>query len=178
MDEEYAKAMGAIPVNMAGAEVYMALQTGMIDGHIKGFIPLPVFKWCEVANYVTLPKWGSVYFAVAMNRRSYKKLPKDIQQIIDEMAKDPKYSYICAEQMDEMDRRGEECLKAHGVKFLQWEPQALDELGRRLLPVWERWIEERESRGLRAKETLKIVYSTLKEAGVQRPALGWSPEEM
>lgn len=176
MEEEYVKAMGAIPVNLAGAEVYMALQTGIIQGHIKGFVPLPNFKWCEVAKFVTLPKWGSVFFAVAMNRRSYERLPKDIRQIIDEMAKDPKYGRICAEQMDGLDRLGEDCLKAHNVKFVQWEPKALDELGQRLRPVWERWIAEREAKGLKAKETLRIVYSTLKEAGVKRPALGWSPE--
>lgn len=176
MEVEYVKAMGAVPVDMAGAEVYMALQTGVIDGHIKGFVPLPNFKWCEVTRYVTLPKFGSVFFAVAMNRKSYERLPKDVQNVIDEMIKDPKYSYICAKQMDQLDEIGERCLREHGVKFLEWEPAALDELSRRLKPVWEKWIAERESKGLKAKDALKVVYNTLKEAGVKKPALGWSPE--
>ena len=84
------EAMDAVPVSMAGAEVYMALQTGTIDGHTKGYSPLPRFKWCEVTKYVTEPKLGSVFFAVFMNRKSYDRLPKDIQAIIGDMIKDNK----------------------------------------------------------------------------------------
>uniref|UniRef100_A0A7C2K1Q6 TRAP transporter substrate-binding protein n=1 Tax=candidate division WOR-3 bacterium TaxID=2052148 RepID=A0A7C2K1Q6_UNCW3 len=170
-----AEAMEAVPVDMAGAEVYMALQTGTIDGHFKGYSPLPNFKWCEVTKYVTEPKLGSVFFAVAMNRKSYERLPKDIQKLVDEMAQDPKYSYISAKQMDDLTEAGRQCLKKHGVEFLEWESDSLEELGRRLKPVWEKWIADREVKGLPAKEALRVMYTELQKGGVKVPAVGYRP---
>jgi TRAP-type C4-dicarboxylate transport system substrate-binding protein len=170
-----AEAMEAVPVDMAGAEVYMALQTGTIDGHFKGYSPLPNFKWCEVTKYVTEPKLGSVFFAVAMNRKSYERLPKDIQRIVDEMAQDPKYGFISAKQMDDLTEVGRQCLIKHGVEFLEWEASSLEELGRRLRPVWDKWIADREAKGLRAKEALKIMYGEFQKMGVKVPAVGYRP---
>jgi TRAP-type C4-dicarboxylate transport system substrate-binding protein len=170
-----AEAMDAVPVSMAGAEVYMALQTGTIDGHTKGYSPLPRFKWCEVAKYVTEPKLGSVFFAVFMNRKKYDKLPEDIQTIIDEMASDNKYGLIAAKQMDELTDKGKSCLLKHGAKIVNWEPAAMDELGKRFGPIWEKWIAEREAKGLPAREALDKFYSLQVEMGIENSAVGYVP---
>lgn len=171
-----AEAMGAVPVSMAGAEVYLALQTGTIDGHTKGYSPLPRFKWCEVAKYVTEPKLGSVFFAVFMNRKKYNKLPKDIQAIIDKMAKDNEYGLISARQMDYLTSRGKQCLLKHGVQIIQWEPAALEELGKRFALIWDNWIAERERKGLPAREALDLFYSLQEEMGIENPAVGYRPK--
>jgi TRAP-type C4-dicarboxylate transport system substrate-binding protein len=170
-----AEVMGAVPVDMAGAEVYMALQTGTIDGHFKGYAPLPNFKWCEVTKYVTEPQMGSVFFAVFINRNTYNKLPKDIQGIIDEMAQDPKYGLIAAKQMDDLSEAGKQCLLKHGVQFLEWEPSALEELGKGLLPLWSKWIADREAKGLPARKTLDEFYTLQTNMGVKIPAIGYKP---
>jgi TRAP-type C4-dicarboxylate transport system substrate-binding protein len=170
-----AEAMGAVPVDMAGAEVYMALQTGTIDGHFKGYAPLPNFKWCEVTKYVTEPQMGSVFFAVFINRNTYNKLPKDIQAIIDEMAQDPKYGLIAAKQMDDLSEAGKQCLLKKGVQFLEWEPAALEELGKRISPVWDKWVSDREAKGLPARKALNLFYTLQKEMGAKIPAVGYTP---
>ena len=170
-----AEAIDAVPVSMAGAEVIMALQTGTIDGHTKGYSPLPRFKWCEVAKYVTEPKLGSVFFAVFMNRKKYDKLPKDIQAIIDEMAEDNQYGLIAAKQMDDLTESGKTCLLKHEVQMLQWEPAALEELGKRFGPIWNTWIAEREAKGLPAKDALDLFYSLQVEMGIENPAVGYAP---
>ncbi len=175
MQMALAEAMGAVPVDMAGAEVYMALQTGTIDGYFKGYSPLPNFKWCEVAKYVTEPKLGAVFFAVFINRNTYNKLPKDIQAIIDEMAKDPKYGLIAAKQMDDLTEAGRQCLLKHGVQFLEWESSALEELGKGLAPLWNKWIADREAKGLPAKKALDEFYNLQVSMGVKIPAVGYKP---
>lgn len=176
MQQEIATALGAVPVDMAGAEVYMALKTGMIDGHFKGYSALPNFKWCEVTKYITTPYLGSVFFAVAINRNTYNRLPESIRKVIDEMAKDEKYSIICAEQMDEINKNAEKCLREHGVQFLRW--QDLDELNRALAPVWEKWVAEREAKGLPAKKAIEEAYAIMKDLGVDVPALGFRGKVM
>lgn len=175
MQVKVAEAMGAVPVSMAGAEVYMALQTGTIDGHLKGYSPLPNFKWCEVTKYVTEPKLGSVFFAVFMNRKKYNKLPQDVRALVDDMAKDNKYGLIAARQMDSLTEAGRQCLLRHGVEFLEWEPAALEELGKKLRPVWNNWIAEREAKGLQARKALDLFYAIQKEMGVKYPAVGYVP---
>jgi TRAP-type C4-dicarboxylate transport system substrate-binding protein len=172
---DIAEAIGAVPVSMAGAEIYMALQTGTIDGHTKGYSPLPRFKWCEVTKYVTEPKLGSVFFSVFMNRKKYNKLPKDIQAIIDEMAMDNKYGFIAAKQMDQLTENGTNCLVKHGVEIVQWEPSSLEVLGKKFQPIWNSWIAEREAKGLPAKQALDLFYKAQTDMGIANPAVGYKP---
>ena len=173
---DIAEAMDAVPVSMAGAEVYMALQTGTIDGHTKGYSPLPRFKWCEVAKYVTEPKLGSVFFAVFMNRKSYDRLPKDIQSSIDDMIKDNKYGMIAAKQMDQLTEAGRSCLIKHGAQMVNWDPESIKELGERFKPIWDQWLEEREAKGLPARKALDLFYSLQVEMGIENPAVGYQPQ--
>ena len=154
----------------------MALQTGTIDGHTKGYSPLPRFKWCEVAKYVTEPKLGSVFFAVFMNRKSYDRLPKDIQAIIGDMIKDNKYGLIAAKQMDQLTEAGRACLIKHSAQIVNWDPEALKELGERFKPIWDQWIGEREAKGLPARKALDLFYSLQVEMGIENPAVGYQPQ--
>ncbi len=78
------RALGAVPVFMPINRVYNALNTGVIDGVLTGPSTIRSFKFAEVAKYYTegLPLGRSPFFLV-MNKRSFSKLSKTHQDLVD-----------------------------------------------------------------------------------------------
>ncbi|MCR4420060.1 MAG: TRAP transporter substrate-binding protein [Clostridia bacterium] len=170
------EAMGGVPVFISGAEVYLALERGTVDGQMAGYAPFPQFKWCELTRYATEPGMGAGNWAFFMNEASYNKLPEDVRQVIDEMAANNEYGLIGAKNLDRMAAAGKQCLIDHGAQIIKWEPAALQELSEKNKAVWEKWISEREAKGLPAKKALDEMYRALKQLGVDDPAYGYIPQ--
>jgi TRAP-type C4-dicarboxylate transport system substrate-binding protein len=78
------RALGAVPVFMPINRVYNALNTGVIDGVLTGPSTIRSFKFAEVAKYYTegLPLGRSPFFLV-MNKRTFSKLSKTHQDLVD-----------------------------------------------------------------------------------------------
>jgi len=49
------------------------------------------------------------------------------------------------------------------------------ELEELIAPIWEEWIAEREAMGFPAREAIDAYYNGLKERGIEKPALGYTP---
>lgn len=82
-DAASCKALGGTPVIIAGAEMYMALQRGTVDGiFITSTRGVDVSKSYEVCkNYTRIPLVVGAQFAFVINRDAWEDLPKDIQEI-------------------------------------------------------------------------------------------------
>ena len=81
------KALGAQPTPIAFAEVYTAMQTGVVDGH-ENVLPTIVFsKLYEVQKHVTLDghNYGVDWFV--MSDKFYKSLPPDLLKVVTDAAK-------------------------------------------------------------------------------------------
>ena len=76
------KALDASPTGIAPPEMYSALQTGIVDGQENGLVAIQFTKLYEVQKFCALTNhmWDG-YWMLA-NKRSFEKLPADIQQII------------------------------------------------------------------------------------------------
>jgi TRAP-type C4-dicarboxylate transport system substrate-binding protein len=169
-------AMGAVPVVVTGPDVYPALQKGTVEGQLTGWCPMPQFKWCEVNHYATEPLIGGSPWAIGMNLDSYNKLPKNIQKIIDEMAQSDEYMLAAAQDLDRLNQVARDCFISKGGKITQWEPSALEELGAKTAPVWQKWITDNEAKGLQATKLVDAYYSALEQLGVKNPAIGYTPK--
>ncbi len=103
------KAVGASPVFLGAGEMYMALQTGTIDGVLTGPTSILHRKLYEVAPYALYEPVGYAEFAVVMNLDRWNSLPPDVQKIIMECAKEAReHSKQISRQWDE---KTEEILK-------------------------------------------------------------------
>jgi len=171
------KAMGAVPVVITGTDVYPALQKGTIDGQLTGWAPMIQFKWCEVNKYATEPLIGGSPWIVGMNWDSYNRLPEDIRKIIDEMAQDDKYMLAAAEQVDKMNETSRNCFLEHGGKIDQWSSSALEQLGKNMVGVWDKWIKDNEAKGLKARDLVDAYYHALEQLGVTNPGVGYTPSK-
>ncbi len=79
---------GANPTPMSFSEVFTALKTGVIDGQENPFAQIYSGKFQEVQKYLSLT--GHVYTPayVLVGKDHWESLPADVQQILEETAKE------------------------------------------------------------------------------------------
>jgi len=83
---ETIKALGASPVTMGSAEVYMAIQRGTIDGQTSGTTAMFARKIYEVAKYLTITNHAFCEFSLAMNKAKWDSLSPEQQKALAEAA--------------------------------------------------------------------------------------------
>ncbi len=108
------QAYGANPSPMALSEVFVALQTGVMDGEENPLTQIYSSKFQEVQKYLSLT--GHVYTPayLASGKNRFASLPADVQAILAQAAKDTQpYVY---EQAARLDNELLAKIKAAGVK--------------------------------------------------------------
>jgi TRAP-type C4-dicarboxylate transport system substrate-binding protein len=80
---KYAQKLGCSVVVIPGAEMYMAMKLGTIDGSIYGATGLEDIKLREVAKYYTLPTAAQIATSLLINEKSLKKLPPELRTIVE-----------------------------------------------------------------------------------------------
>jgi|WetSurMetagenome_2_1015567.scaffolds.fasta_scaffold03802_5 C4-dicarboxylate-binding protein DctP len=88
MTADMAKSWGAGASFLSGAELYMALQRGTIDGVFSVLQTLVERKLYEVAPYFTVVPVLYVTGIIGMNEDYFAKLPKELQRIILDVSKE------------------------------------------------------------------------------------------
>ena len=95
------KSYGANPTPMAFSEVFVALQTGVIDGQENPFAQIYSAKFHEVQKYLSLT--GHVYTPgyCLVGANAYAKLPADVRKILEETAQGmQEFVYETAERLE------------------------------------------------------------------------------
>lgn len=77
--EAQMRTLGAIPQVMAFAEVYQALQTGVVDGTENPPSNMYTQKMHEVQKYATLTNHGYLGYVLIVNKKFWDGLPADIR---------------------------------------------------------------------------------------------------
>lgn len=74
-----ARALGAIPQTMAFADLYQALQTGVVDGEDNVPSNILTQKFYEVQKYLTVSNHGRLIYALITNKKFWDGLPADVK---------------------------------------------------------------------------------------------------
>ncbi|MDI6755263.1 MAG: TRAP transporter substrate-binding protein [Thermodesulfobacteriota bacterium] len=151
------KALGGVPVDIAGPDVYLAMQRGTIDGTFHPWETAISYRWYEVAKYhTTMNFYLAGVFIVAMNLDTYNKLPKDVQKVIDKHS--GKYGAIevnAKGMWDKYDKVSFEEVKAKpGREFFELSKEDLAKATELCRPVWDKWVADNEAKGLPGKKIL------------------------
>ena len=86
--EAQMRAVGAIPQVMAFSEVYLAMQTGVVDGQENPTNVIYPSKLYEVQKYLTISDHGYHGYAVITNAKFWAGLPPDIRATLEGAMKD------------------------------------------------------------------------------------------
>jgi len=132
------RALGANPQKMAFAEVYQALQTGVVDGQENTWSNIYSQKFHEVQKTIAQTNHGVIDYMVITNAKWWDGLPADIraglQKAMDEATA---HSNQLAEELNQRDRkRIEEAGKA------KIQPLSKDDVAawrKAMEPVWKKF---------------------------------------
>ncbi len=146
------KALGASPAPMPIMEVYDGLSKGVIQGVNTPFETLKTFRFGEVAKYTT-SSWqvGNIYtFYVAMNKRSYDKLPPDLKEIFDELCGEYKEKF--ALMWNSVDFDGKDFANEKGVEILQLSKDEVAQWKKVTDPVIDNYVTDMTQKGYSESE--------------------------
>lgn len=117
------KALGGTPTPTPMMETYDSLAKGVNEAVWGPYETLRTFRFAEVAKNVTV-SWqigASFPFFMAMNKRSYDRLPQDLKSIVDVMSGE--YQERFALMWNEIDMEGKDYAKTKDVKYLELSEQ-------------------------------------------------------
>lgn len=139
------KAQGATPAMITGAEQYMALQRGTIDGTVYPPYAGITYKIFEVARYHS---WPPIYAAVTINflvnLPSWNKLPKEYQDVLqEEVSNMAKYSFeVSGPALDKI--AVEEGKKQFNAEAVWLTDSEFMKMRVAAIPLWEEWGKKSE----------------------------------
>ncbi len=173
LQTKYIKSLGAEPVFMPLGDVYLALETGTIDGLVTCPPLVLAFKLFEVAKFGVLATFGCVSEGVVMNKKTWNRTPDDLKIIIEEVAGNPFRTTGGLNQSAYKVMMQE--IKAKGVKFYRLTQGQEKKWFTRFQGVTQKWVAGLEAKGLPAKKTVQLFNMAAEQAGVTCVAIptGW-----
>jgi TRAP-type transport system periplasmic protein len=131
------QAYGANPSPMKFSEVFVALQTGVMDGQENPFTQIYSAKFQEVQKYLSLT--GHVYTPAyaTVGARKFASLPEDVRKILEETAKETQSFVYTAAAREETDLLNK--LKAAGMQVNEANKNAFIQASK---PIYEEYAKE------------------------------------
>ena len=161
----YIKAIGAEPVFMPLGDVYLALETGTIDGLVTCPPLVLAFKLYEVAKYGALCTFGCVTEGVIMNEKSWGKTPDDLKPVIKKVCSNPFRTTgglnrnVYKVMMKE--------IAGKGVKLYTLPDQEANRWYTGFQAETKKWVKGLEAKGLPAKKTVIMYNEECEKRGVK-----------
>ena len=141
MLEAQFEALGANPQKMAFAEVYQALQLGVVDGQENTWSNIYTQKFYEVQNDITETNHGVIDYMVVTNAEFWDGLPDDVRTELEA---------IMAEVTVEVNQLADELNQEDKQKIVDSRRSEISELTpeeraawvEAMKPVWEKFEDE------------------------------------
>ena len=135
------RALGANPQKMAFAEVYQALQTGVVDGQENTWSNIYSQKFFEVQKTIAETNHGIVDYMVVTNAKWWDGLPADVKKGLSEaMAEATAYGNKIANEINESDRK--KIADAGKAKIQKLTKEDTAAWRKAMEPVWKKFEDE------------------------------------
>jgi C4-dicarboxylate-binding protein DctP len=135
------QALGANPQKMAFAEVYQALQTGVVDGQENTWSNIYSQKFHEVQKYITETHHGVIDYMVVANTKFWNGLPKDVRPVLEKaMAEATDHVNKTSEQFNTADRK--KIADSGRSEIITLNKQQLDAWRKAMEPVYKKFEDQ------------------------------------
>lgn len=133
------KEVGASTTMIAGAEIYTALQTGVVDAaHWGAAGGAYSMKFHEIAKYYVQPNLAFCATDwVGISKKAWDELPKDIQKIVDLALRERAWDRSNEYYLDEMDALNAMITK-HGVQVTTLDKNSQKAMLDAAIKVWDK----------------------------------------
>lgn len=154
---QMAQALQANPIGISQGDTYEALRKGVVDGTFCPIETLKGWKQGEVVNYVIqIPAVAyTTAMFVVMNKKTWEKLPEDLQKIISEVNSEWQQKH--AEAWDKADEEGQEYVESLGKTFVKFSDAENEKVKQRFEGLFAEWENKLESQGLPGKKAAQFL---------------------
>lgn len=134
------RTLGANPTPMSFAELFTALEQGVVDGQENPWITISASRFNEVQTYASETNHVYTPFITLVSERFWSKLPADYQKLVVEAAQDMAvYQRQVSRSLNDQLKAE---LKAAGMNISELSPEQVKVFQTRLQPVYEKWKEQ------------------------------------
>lgn len=145
------RALGAVPVRMAGPDAYESLARGTMDGLLFPLESVIAYGADKLVKYSTDGVgFGSFMVSYSISDAAWNKLSPEIQKAMIDVAEEMLPS--ACQDVQKGDESTKKTLEAAGVRFEPLPPQKFNEL---MKGVAKTWAEGLDSRGKRGSDALR-----------------------
>ncbi|MBI4182764.1 MAG: TRAP transporter substrate-binding protein [Proteobacteria bacterium] len=132
------RAIGANPQKMAFAEVYQALQTGVVDGQENTWSNIYSQKFHEVQKAISITNHGAIDYMVIANAKFWDGLPGDVRAGLDKaMAEATQHANKLANDLNERDRK--RIAEAGKAQIIPLKKEEVAAWRKAMAPVWKKF---------------------------------------
>jgi TRAP-type C4-dicarboxylate transport system substrate-binding protein len=117
----FMKALGASPVTMAPTDIYTAMERGVVDGFMWPRVGMISWKLQEVTKFMILPGVFQMEPATMINLDRWKKIPKDLQDLLLDVIQE--HEYIGTARNNMILEKEEGVREKAGMKIIQLSPE-------------------------------------------------------
>lgn len=149
----FVEALGAAPVTTDPGEVFNALQRRMVQGYGWPSLGISDFGWDEVTKFVIEPAFYQVDVIALIHINTWKRLPKDLQEIINTSMKEVEqeayehFRKLISDDREKIKQKGIKEIKLSGEEGEKYLQLAYD-------ASWKEVIKKDASLGAQLKELL------------------------
>ncbi len=162
----YIKALGAEPVFMPLGDVYMAMETGTVDGLVTCAPLIQGFKLYEVAKYGTVLTFGCVSEGVVMNMNTWNKLPEDQKKLIDQICTNP-FRTTGGLTREVYKNELMKQITSAGVKLIDLPKSEAEQWYKKFQDVTRAWVKDLEAKKLPARKAVAIMNEECEKRNIQ-----------
>lgn len=160
--------VGAVPVQTSAGEIYNSIQTGVMQGAVIYITAVNGLRLGEVAKYWNRTGHGTIVWqGLTINMNTWKKLPKDVQDILVELGKD--FEKHVTEYTVKQAEDGIAKAKSMGVQIVDL-PAPERQVWAEALKAWPaEKAKEMEERGLPGRKVLNMTLDVAEKHGYKWP---------
>jgi TRAP-type C4-dicarboxylate transport system substrate-binding protein len=160
--------LGATPSSVPAGEFTTALERGVVDGGLVAFGSGLGYKMQDICRYVLRTDAGVIILALTANKKMYEGLPKDLQSAVDRAGENFSLNQARG-AFDDMDKEALEIFKKTGLELLELEPAEKARWLNTCVPIYDKWINDLEKKGLPANKLYAEFKKLLEGQGVRLP---------
>jgi TRAP-type C4-dicarboxylate transport system substrate-binding protein len=148
--------LGGEPLTIAFSEVYTAMERGTVDAAFTGTKPGYDQRWYEVSKYLVGPISMRPHVSFSINRKTWKRLPKDIQAIMQEEALNI-IEKGALEEVEVWNKQGIEKNVEKGMELMPFDDALRDEIKQTLrTKVIPDWLDRTKHRKVDGKSSEQL----------------------
>ena len=156
------KSWGANQIGMPMSATPEALQKGVVKGLFSSLEVMKDFKFAEICKYVTMTDAVIYPFSVVMNMDKWNSLPKDVQKVMDDMARE--HSEWTGQYMDDhIIESIDWSKKEQGVEVIMLSAEEKAKWDALLTPIMSGWVADTKAKGFPAEAIVSDIKALMEK---------------